>query len=159
MTDQNTTPSSAPEPGQGSGTSGQGGAPKQSAEAEIKKLAADAKNATQGFSFDRLFEGRLDQMNYFYGALIALVASYILMMIPVIGWIVSFGLAVIGVGMSARRFRDTGVTGWAGAAVVVPIAGLLVVIYLCWKHGDSGPNVYGAAPDPKREMFRAILNT
>lgn len=159
MTDQNTTPSSAPEPGQGSGTSGQSGAPKQSAEADLKKLAAEAKNAAQGFSFDRFFEGRLDQMNYFYGALICFVVGYVAMMIPVIGMIISFGLTLIGVGMSARRFRDTGVTGWAGVAIAVPIAGLLVVIYLCWKHGDPGPNVYGAAPDPKREMFRAILNT
>lgn len=154
MNDQDQHAAPAPEPAQ----TNTGGS-KQSAEADLKKLAASAKGATQGFDFNKLFEGRLDQMNYFYGALLGFVLGYVLMMIPVIGWIASLGLAVVGVGMSARRFRDIGITGWAGVAIVIPMAGILVAVYLCWKHGDVGANVYGAAPDQKREMFRAILNT
>jgi hypothetical protein len=39
------------------------------------------------------------------------------------------------------------------------VLGLLGVIYLCWKHGDVGSNQYGGVPDPKRDVFKAILNT
>ena len=73
--------------------------------------------------------------------------------------IISLGLVVFGLGATARRFHDTNMTGWAAVVIIVPFVGLLAVIYLCWKQGDVGANPFGAAPDKKREMFKAILNT
>ena len=137
-----------------------GGAPnQQSLPNDLKNVADRAKAASQGFSFDKLFDGRLDQMNYLYGAIGGFVLGFIVSMIPVLGFIIAIALGVVGLGMTARRFRDTGVTGWAAALCVIPFVGFLVVVYLCWKTGDTGANPYGAAPDPKREVFRAILNT
>ena len=98
-------------------------------------------------------------MNYMYGAIGGIVLGFILAMIPVIGLLVSIALGVVGLGMTARRFRDTGMTGWAAAICIIPFVGFLVVVYLCWKEGDKGANAFGAAPDPKREVFKAILNT
>jgi uncharacterized membrane protein YhaH (DUF805 family) len=61
--------------------------------------------------------------------------------------------------MSIRRFHDINMTGWATVALFIPVLGILGVIYLCWKHGDTGSNRFGDVPDPKRDVFKAILNT
>lgn len=134
-------------------------APTQSATEDLKKVAERAKAATGGFSFDKLFEGRLDETNYMYFAIGAFVVGLLSSMIPVIGFIVALGLFVLGLGATARRFHDINITGWAALIIIVPMVGLLAVIYLCWKKGDAGANPFGAAPDKNREMFKAILNT
>ncbi len=134
-------------------------APTQSAQADLKVAADRAKAATQGFQFGKLFEGRIDNMNYLYGAVGSIVLGFVLGMIPVIGLLVGLALAVLGIGMTVRRFHDINVTGWATLVLVIPFVGFLVVVYLCWKHGDVAANPYGAAPDPKRDAFKAILNT
>lgn len=131
----------------------------QSLPNDLKHMADKAKSASQGFSFEKLFEGRVDRMNYMYGAIGGIVVGFILAMIPVIGFLVSIALGVIGLGMTARRFRDTGVTGWATLICLIPFVGFVVVVYLCWKEGDAGANAFGAVPDPKRDVFKAILNT
>lgn len=134
-------------------------APTQSATEDLKKVADRAKAATGGFSFDKLFEGRLDETNYMYFAIGSFVVGFLVMMIPVIGMIASLGLFVLGLGATARRFHDINMTGWAAAILVVPVVGFLAVIYLCWKIGDAGVNPFGVAPDKNREMFKAVLNT
>ena len=136
-----------------------GASSSQSLPNDLKRMADKAKSASQGFSFEKLFEGRVDRMNYMYGAIGGIVLALILAMVPVIGFIISIALGVVGLGMTARRFRDTGVTGWATLICLIPFAGLLVLVYLCWKVGDTGANAFGAAPDPKRDVFKAILNT
>lgn len=131
----------------------------QSATEDLKKVADRAKAATTGFSFDKLFAGRLDETNYLYFAIGSLVVGYIVMMIPLVGMLVSLGLFVVGLGATARRFRDINIPGWATLVLFVPVLGLFAVIYLCWKKGDAGANPFGAAPDKHREMFKAVLNT
>ena len=141
------------------GAEAQPAAPQQSAQDDLKKVADRAKAAATGFDFMRLFVGRVGATNFLYSVIIGVVAGAVLSMIPVIGWIISIGLAVLGVGMSVRRLHDINVTGWASIALFIPVLGLLGVIYLCWKHGDVGSNQYGGVPDPKRDVFKAILNT
>lgn len=135
------------------------GATTQSVQGDMKAAADRAKAATAGFKFDNLFAGRIDNMNYLYAIVGSIVLGFILGMVPVIGLLVSLIFLVIGLGVSARRFHDIGITGWASLILIIPFIGLLGVIYLCWKHGDTGTNAYGAAPDPKRDLFKAILNT
>lgn len=133
--------------------------PKQSAKEDATKLAARARKATEGFDINRLFGGRLDQLNYCYGAIASLVIGGLLMYIPIIGMLIAMLIMVIGLGMTARRLRDIGVMGWAALILFVPLIGFLVVLYLCWKKGDEKANQYGPVPDPKREMFHSWLNT
>lgn len=140
-------------------TASTGNATTQSAQADMQAAADRAKAATAGFNFEKLFAGRIDNMNYLYAVVGSIVLGFILGMIPIIGLLVSLVFLVIGLGVSARRFHDIGITGWASLALLIPFLGLLGVIYLCWKHGDTGSNAYGAAPDPKRDLFKAILNT
>ncbi len=131
----------------------------QSLPNDLKHMADKAKSASQGFSFEKLFQGRVDRVNYMYAVIGSIVLALVLSMIQIIGFLISIALGVIGLGMTARRFRDTGVTGWATLVCLIPFAGFLVVIYLCWKEGDKGANAFGAVPDPKRDVFKAILNT
>ncbi len=140
-------------------TGSTGSATTQSAQADMQAAANRAKAATAGFKFDNLFLGRIDNMNYLFAVVGSIVLGFILGMIPIIGLLVSLVFLVIGLGVSARRFHDIGITGWASLALMIPFLGLLGVIFLCWKHGDAGSNAYGAAPDPKRDLFKAILNT
>lgn len=150
--DQNTqTPPGANQGGQQAGG--------QSAQADLQAVANRAKAAAEGFQFNKLFEGRIGNMHFLYFFVASIILGFVLGMIPVIGWIISLALAVLGVGVGIRRFHDIGVTGWAVLVFFIPIVGLLVALYLCWKHGDAGANAYGAAPDSKREFFRAVLNT
>ncbi len=131
----------------------------QSASEDLKRVADRAKAATRGFAFEKLFTGRLDETNYLYFVIGALVVGFLVMMIPLIGMLVSLALLVLGLGATARRFHDINITGLAAVVLIVPVVGLLAVIYLCWKKGEAGANPFGAAPDRNRDTFKAILNT
>ncbi len=131
----------------------------QSAQADLNKLVGSAKEATHGFDFNKLFEGRIGHTYFLYFFISSFLIGFTLTMIPVIGWLISIALLVLGLGVGVRRFHDINVTGWAAVLLIIPPIGLFVALYLCWKHGDAGPNKYGEAPDPKRDFFKAILNT
>lgn len=151
-----TNPSPESKTNDAGGTTGNG---QQSAKAELQVVADRAKSATQGFDIQKIFVGRVDNMNYLYGALASIVLGFTIGMIPVIGFLVMIPLAVLGFGLTARRFHDINITGWASLILFVPFLGLFAVIYLCWKHGDVAANPFGAVPDPKRDFFKAVLNT
>jgi uncharacterized membrane protein YhaH (DUF805 family) len=142
-----------------SAESGQVNQDTQQAKQELKQVADRAKAATAGFSFEKLFAGRLDQMNYFWFFVASIVAGTVLSMIPLVGAIVCLALGVVGLGATARRLHDIGQTGWYALAFVIPPIGILLALYLCWKHGSTTANIYGDAPDPKRDIFKAVLNT
>jgi uncharacterized membrane protein YhaH (DUF805 family) len=131
----------------------------QSAIADLKDVADRARAATGSFSFYKLFEGRLDETNYLYCAVGSIAVGLFAMMVPIIGMLISLLLMVFGLSATARRFHDINITGWAAIVLVVPVVGLLAVIYLCWKKGDTGTNPFGIAPDKSRDLFKAILNT
>ncbi len=145
--------------GSDAATSAPAGGAQQSATDDLKKVADRAKAATGGFDFGKLFVGRLDQKNYIYAVIASIVLGSLFMAIPLIGFILSIGLLVIGVGNTVRRLHDIGQDGWIALVLLVPVIQLLFVLYLCWKHGDQGDNRFGGAPDPKRDFFKAVLNT
>lgn len=56
-----------------------------------------------------------------------------------------FTLAVLApwLGVSARRLHDIGKTGWWQLIGLIPLIGLIVMIYFTVQKGDPGPNEYG----------------
>lgn len=134
-------------------------APNQSATADLREVADRARAATKSFSFDKLFDGRLDETNYLYFAISSIAVGLFAMMVPVIGMLISLVLMMFGLSATARRFHDINITGWAAIILMVPMIGLFAVVYLCWKKGDTGANSFGATPDKNRDMFKAIFNT
>ncbi|OGZ05146.1 MAG: hypothetical protein A2845_02395 [Candidatus Lloydbacteria bacterium RIFCSPHIGHO2_01_FULL_49_22] len=131
----------------------------QSVQDELNRLFANAKNAAKDLHWKRLFYGRIDRQNYLYGAVGSIALALLLAFIPFIGMLVAIVLLLLEFGMTVRRLHDINQTGWASLLLLIPFVGVLEVIYLCWKLGDTSANGYGPIPDPKREMFHAILNT
>ncbi len=131
----------------------------QKAQQDLKQMADRAKAATAGFSFEKLFQGRIDHMNYLWFAIGGFILSMVVGMVPVIGLPISLAIGVVGVGTTIRRWHDIGQSGWFTLICLIPFVGILSVIYLCWKAGMTVPNMYGEVPDPKRDVFKAALNT
>lgn len=131
----------------------------QSAQSDLNKVVGSAKEATEGFEFKKLFEGRIGNVQFLYYLIGSIILGLVLGMIPIINFLAGIVLAVLGIGVGIRRWHDVGVTGWATLIFFVPIVGLLTALYLAWKHGEQGANTYGPEPDPKRPIFKAILNS
>lgn len=131
----------------------------QSAQEDFNKLMGSAKEATAGFELGKIFKGRIGNVQFLYYLVGAIIVGMVAGMVPLVNIIVGIALFVLSIGVGIRRWHDVGVTGWATLVFFIPLVGLLTALYLCWKHGDAGANKYGDAPDPKRPIFKAILNS
>tara|TARA_B100001142_G_scaffold264308_1_gene267913 strand:+ start:167 stop:370 length:204 start_codon:yes stop_codon:yes gene_type:complete len=45
-----------------------------------------------------------------------------------------------------RRLHDLGMSGWMWFVALVPVLGMIYLIYLFVQEGDMGENAYGAVP-------------
>ncbi len=52
--------------------------------------------------------------------------------------------------VSVRRLHDLGKTGWLLLLCIVPIAGLIILIWLFGRRGDPGDNRFGSARQAAR---------
>lgn len=128
----------------------------QSAADSIKQIPK--KEDLHGLTFEQLFAGRIDKMNFLYAVVLSIVVGFFLMMIPVLGWIASMVLGFVGLGATARRFHDINLTGWYTILALVPVLNLIVILYLIVAEPLDNNNHYGPKPDPKRTFFHALLN-
>lgn len=69
---------------------------------------------------------------------------------------VAYSLAAIipGLAVSVRRLHDTGKSGWWMLLCLVPMGGLIVLIFECLD-SDAGDNQYG--PNPKIAVAPAAI--
>lgn len=60
------------------------------------------------------------------------------------------GLALLlpSIAVTARRLHDTDRSGWWQLIGLLPIVGLLVLIWFCVQRGTEGANRFGEAPMP-----------
>ena len=86
--------------------------------------------------------------NFIVGAVLGILGSF-----PLIGFafhLVSFvfGLAVFvpGFTVGVRRLHDTNRSGWVLLLMLIPLAGLIIVIVFCAQAGTPGSNKYGTDP-------------
>lgn len=159
--EQNTAPQTSPNEQASSGSAEENASTAQTelAHDDFMKFATRAKKATKGFDFNKLFQGRLDNRNYFYAVIGAVILAYIIGMLPGVGMILQLSILVIGLSVTSRRFQDINLVGWMALVILVPYVNIFIIAYLCWRVGDKGANLFGDAPDPKRDFFKAILNT
>tara|TARA_R100001143_G_scaffold52481_2_gene47698 strand:+ start:73177 stop:73527 length:351 start_codon:yes stop_codon:yes gene_type:complete len=93
------------------------------------------------------FEGRASRMEFWTFVLINLVISAILANIfPYLGSLFSLAIIVPSIAVSVRRLHDVGKTGWMLLVGLIPLVGLIILIYFYVQEGDSGPNEYGIGP-------------
>jgi uncharacterized membrane protein YhaH (DUF805 family) len=53
---------------------------------------------------------------------------------------------VPSIAIAARRLHDTGRSGWMQLLVLIPILGLLYLVYVLIQKGTEGDNAHGADP-------------
>ncbi len=108
------------------------------------------------------FEGRARRKEYWtyvlFLALTFLMAYFILLIgivlqSGIIGGLGSILVGVVGLGtfiptlaVAVRRLHDTNKSGWLYLLCIIPLVGLIVLVWFCTE-GTKGANDYG--PDPK----------
>jgi uncharacterized membrane protein YhaH (DUF805 family) len=108
---------------------------------------------TSAFSNYFNFSGRARRSEYWYFALFLFVVGIIAALIDFsisrtldIGPVNSiFTLATIipSLSVSVRRLHDIGRTGWFLLLALIPLIGIIVLIYWACQPGTAGPNPYG----------------
>ena len=102
------------------------------------------------------FQSRSRRSEYWWPVLfmmIVYIPLYLLMMTGTFlasiagGLYVLFALAVIipGIAVTVRRLHDLDKSGWWYLIVLIPLAALLLLYWLC-QPGTVGPNTYGTDP-------------
>ncbi|MDE1251249.1 DUF805 domain-containing protein [Vibrio aestuarianus] len=105
------------------------------------------------------FSGRSRRKEYWYFFLFNLLISMFLGFIdaltgsfdPATGYglfssMYTLALFIPGIAVGVRRLHDTGRTGWWLLIMLIPIIGILVLLYFMVSNGDSGTNKYGHDP-------------
>jgi len=92
------------------------------------------------------FDGRASKSEYWWFVLFSFVVNVVLSMVmPMLGGI--FGLAVLlpSIAVATRRLHDIDKSGWFQLVVLIPVLGLIWIIYLLVQDPKE-PNRFGAAP-------------
>ena len=65
----------------------------------------------------------------------------------------AFAMLVPTLAVQVRRFHDQDKSGWMVLLNLIPLGGLVVLVFMCLE-GTRGPNQYG--PDPKGDPSRVF---
>ena len=101
-------------------------------------------------------KGRINRLEYFLTVLVVQIYRYAILPIAMDGYevnisrflIVCIGIALVLVywAQTAKRLHDFNQSKTLAILILLPIVGILYVIYLCCRKGDVGPNKYGEEP-------------
>jgi uncharacterized membrane protein YhaH (DUF805 family) len=101
------------------------------------------------------FDGRAGRAEFWWFVLanfLVYIALAILMQISSIFVVVYFvyGLATIvpSIALAIRRLHDTDKSGWMLLLGLIPFVGFILLLVFYIQEGTSGPNQYGAGPEP-----------
>ena len=93
------------------------------------------------------FVGRARRSEYWWFALFGLVVSLVLSPVSTpLSLLASLALFVPNLAVSVRRLHDTGRSGWYLLIVLVPLAGVIILIVWLATEGEPGTNLYGESP-------------
>ncbi|KHT63315.1 membrane protein [Photobacterium gaetbulicola] len=107
-----------------------------------------------------VFKGRSRRQEYWYFFLFNIIISIALSMLDsalgnpgagegagLIGTVYSLAVLVPSIAVGVRRLHDTGRTGWWMLIGLIPLIGLLVLLYFFIQDSQPAANEYG--PNPK----------
>ena len=63
-----------------------------------------------------------------------------------LSYIYSLAVMLPSIGVGVRRLHDVGKSGWFLFIALIPLIGIIWLLILMVKEGDTGPNQYGADP-------------
>lgn len=101
------------------------------------------------------FSGRAPRSEYWYWVLCTMVIAFVLALIDVTLLAASGGALsnlftlvafLPGVAVTVRRLHDINRSGWWILIGMIPIAGLLMIIFWATIKGDKGDNSFGSDP-------------
>ena len=123
------------------------------------------------------FSGRIGRLRYLGYCFIASLLGYVLI-IPgtvlmagagenavvqgaavLLMAIAYIGMMVLTWGYMVRRLNDLNKNGWMSLLILVPLANLILALYLVFAAGSPGPNSYGPAPvaNPRGMLLLALV--
>ena len=68
----------------------------------------------------------------------------VLCCIPLIGQLIALATILPTTGITCRRLHDVGKSGWLQLLALIPVIGVLIVLFLCIPAGSGESNQYGA---------------
>lgn len=95
------------------------------------------------------FSGRARRSEYWWFYLFMFIVGCVVVWIPVLPILWSFGILIPNLAVSVRRLHDIGKSGWNMLFLLIPLVGVVLLIIWFCKDSDSGTNEYG--PSPKRK--------
>jgi uncharacterized membrane protein YhaH (DUF805 family) len=160
---------------------------KTKSESHIHPPIHSTQRVESGWSFGKLFSGRLNRMNYFLGILFGLLPFFLMVSIwGIVNIIIgtfgtgqgtsNFGLDVVNtiiipilfalsfiwfvawtIILAFRRCHDFNVTGWLAMFGFIPYVNAVFGLILLFVPGTSGANKYGDSP-AGRKFVASIFN-
>ena len=107
-----------------------------------------------------VFKGRAQRQEYWYFFLFNIIISIALSMLDsalgnpgagegagMIGTVYSLAILIPSIAVGVRRLHDTGRTGWWMLIGLIPLVGVLVLLYFFVQDSQPEANEYG--PNPK----------
>lgn len=99
------------------------------------------------------FAGRAQRSEFWWWVLFSIIANVVAVAIdaavigmPAVQILVALGLILPGISVVVRRLHDVGRSGWWYWIGLVPVVGVIVLIYWFVTQGTAGSNEFG--PDP-----------
>ena len=106
-----------------------------------------------------VFNGRAQRKEYWYFVLFNIIITLVLGVIDsvigsssaeagagLLGSIYMLAVLLPGIGVSIRRLHDTSRSGWWVLLALIPLIGILVLIFFMVQDSRPGANQYGANP-------------
>ncbi|PKH06619.1 DUF805 domain-containing protein [Moritella sp. Urea-trap-13] len=93
------------------------------------------------------FTGRARRKEYWMFILIYLIINIVLSVLglDIISGLVALGLLIPSISIAARRLHDTGRSGWWQLIVLIPVIGIIVLVFFLAQDGHEA-NDYGVNP-------------
>jgi len=91
------------------------------------------------------FEGRASRKEFWTFILANIVISVFLgNFLPYLGSLFSLAIIVPTIAVSVRRLHDVGQSGWLLLVGLIPLVGLIILIYFYVQESQAGANEYGS---------------
>ena len=94
------------------------------------------------------FKGRASRPEYwwFFLSYFVLYVIFLAIKVPAIAYLVALVYFLPLLAAAVRRLHDTGRSGWWYLIVLVPFAGIIILIVFLATEGNPGQNAYGSPP-------------
>ncbi len=101
------------------------------------------------------FAGRARRSEFWFFFLFVILAQIVSGIVDdvatggILGVVVSLGLVVPSIAVTARRLHDNGRSGWWMLVSLVPLVGWIIMLIWYCQPGENGPNRFGLDPRAK----------